>query len=135
MDFNMKIYLAIKFHEDFSNRKLIEEILETLNKSGFETVVMARDYENWGQIKFKPEDLMKLTFKITEESDLLLIEFSEKGVGLGIEAGYAYAKGKPIVVIAKYGSDISETMKGVAKEVIFYEKVEEIGEKIKKYIQ
>ena len=131
----MKIYLAIKFHEDFSNRKLIEEILETLNKSGFETVVMARDYENWGQIKFKPEDLMKLTFKITEESDLLLIEFSEKGVGLGIEAGYAYAKGKPIVVIAKYGSDISETMKGVAKEVIFYEKVEEIGEKIKKYIQ
>jgi len=130
----MKIYLAIKFHEDFSNRKLIEEILETLNKSGFETVVMARDYENWGQIKFKPEELMKLTFKITEESDLLLVEFSEKGVGLGIEAGYAYAKGKPIVVIAKYGSDISETMKGISKEVIFYEKVEEIGEKIKIYI-
>ena len=130
----MKIYLAIKFHEDFSNRKLIEEILETLNKSGFETVVMARDYENWGQIKFKPEELMKLTFKITEESDLLLVEFSEKGVGLGIEAGYAYAKGKPIIVIAKYGSDISETMKGISKEVIFYEKVEEIGEKIKIYI-
>ena len=131
----MKIYLAIKFHEDFSNRKLIEEISETLNKFGFETKVMARDYENWGQIKFKPEDLMKLTFEIIEKSDLLLVEFSEKGVGLGIETGYAYAKGKTIIVIAKYGSDISETMRGVAKEVIFYEKVEEIGKKIKKYIQ
>ena len=131
----MKIYLAIKFHEDFINRKLIEEISETLNKSGFETVVMARDYENWGQTKFKPEDLMKLTFKIIEESDLLLVEFSEKGVGVGIEAGYAYAKGKPIMVIAKHGSDISETMRGVAKEVIFYENVEEVGKKIKRYVQ
>jgi len=130
----MKIYLAIKFHEDLSNRKLIEKISESLVSLGNEVAVMARDYEKWSEVKFSPEELVKLTFKITEESDILLVEFSEKGVGLGIEAGYAYAKGIPIVVIAKYGSDISETMKGIAKEVIFYEKIEEIGEKIKKYM-
>jgi len=130
----MKIYLAIKFHGDLSNKQLIEDISESLKLSGNEVVVMARDYEKWGEVKFSPKELMKLTFKITEESDLLLVEFSEKGVGLGIEAGYAYAKGIPIVVIAKSGSDISETIKGVAKEVIFYNKAEEVGENIKKFI-
>lgn len=127
----MKIYLAIKFHEDLSNKKLIEGISKSLEFMGYKVIVIARDYEKWGKIKFSPKELMKLSFKIIEESDLLLVEFSEKGVGLGIEAGYAYAKDKPIIVIAKNGSEISETMRGVAKEVIFYEKTEEIGEKLK----
>ncbi|EKE06055.1 MAG: hypothetical protein ACD_19C00093G0001 [uncultured bacterium] len=123
----MKIYLAIKFHDDFSNKKLIEDISNVLVSSGNKVTVMARDYEKWGETKFSPDELMKLTFKITEESDLLLVEFSEKGVGLGIEAGYAYAKGIPIIVIAKTGSDISNTMQGVAKKVIFYNNPEELG--------
>ena len=123
----MRIYLAIKFHEDLSNKKLIENISESLEKSGFNTTVMARDYEKWGEKKFSPKDLMDLSFKITEESDLLLVEFSEKGVGLGIEAGYAFAKGIPIVVIAKKGSEISNTMAGIAKKIIFYENTGEIG--------
>jgi nucleoside 2-deoxyribosyltransferase len=69
---------------------------------------------------------MKLTFELINKSDFLIIEFSDKGVGLGIEAGYAYAKGIPIIVIAKKGSDISNTLKGIAKKIIFYEDPEEL---------
>jgi len=123
----MKIFLAIKFHENLSNKKLIDDISNVLASSGNVVTVMARDYEKWGEIKFNPDELMKLTFKIIEESDLLLVEFSEKGVGLGIEAGYAHAKGVPIVVMAKTGSDISSTMRGIAKKVIFYDNPEELG--------
>ncbi|MAF25407.1 nucleoside 2-deoxyribosyltransferase [bacterium] len=123
----MKIYLAIKFHEDFSNRELIDQISSVLVSSGNEVTVLARDYEKWGEVKFSPDELMKLTFKITEESDLLLVEFSEKGVGLGIEAGYAHAKSVPIIVIAKTGSDISSTMQGIAKRVIFYNDPSELS--------
>jgi len=130
----MKIFLAIKFHEDQGNRKLVEKISELLKRIGVETVVMARDYEKWGKVKLSPKELMRMAFKITEESDLLLVEFSEKGVGLGVEAGYAYARGIPIVVIAKRGSDISNTIKGVAKEVLFYEDVRELRGKLRKYI-
>jgi nucleoside 2-deoxyribosyltransferase len=131
----MKIFFVIKFHEDLSNKKEIEEICESLRLAGAEIIVTARDYEKWGGVVLNSAELMRLAFKTTDESDLLLVEFSEKGVGLGIEAGYAYAKGIPIVVIAKKGSDISKTMEGVAKEVIFYEKAEDVGEKIRKYIQ
>ena len=79
----MKAYLAIKFHEDYKNRKLIEKISES------------------------------------------------KGVGLGIEAGYAYSRKKPVIVIAKKGSETSTTMKGVAKKVISYAKPEELVQKLR----
>lgn len=126
----MKAYIAIKFKEDYSDRKTIENLSNTFNKMGVETIVMVRDHEKWGKIKFTPKELMTKTFKAIDLSDLLIIEFSEKGTGLGIEAGYAYAKRKPIFVIAKEGSDISSTLKGVAKEVIFYNKPEELFGKL-----
>ena len=53
-----KAYLAIKFKEDFSNRNMIEDISDVLSKSDIETVVMARDFEKWGEIKFTPKELM-----------------------------------------------------------------------------
>lgn len=127
----MKAYLAIKFHEDCKNKELVEKISESLENTGFNTTVMVRDYEKWGKIKFTPQELMKLTFKLISESDLLIVEFSEKGVGLGIEAGYAHSKNIPIIVIAKKGSDISSTLRGISKDIFFYDKPEEIVAKLK----
>jgi len=126
----MKAYLAIKFKEDFSNRNLIEDISVVLKKEGVETVVMARDHEKWGEKKFSPETLMAETFKEIDSSDFLIIEFSEKGVGLGIEAGYAYAKNKPIIVIATEGSDVSSTLQGITKKIIFYKNSGDLSGKI-----
>jgi len=122
----MKAYLVIKFKEDNSNQKTIEDISALFKKMNIEIISMARDYEKWGEVKFTPLELMQKTFQIIDSSDLLIVEFSEKGVGIGIEAGYAYAKQKPIFVIAKEGSDVSNTLKGIAKDVIFYNNPEEL---------
>ncbi len=116
----MKAYFAIKFHEDSKNKELIETISKILEKKGIQTIVMMRDYENWSKIKFTPKQLMDLSFKEIEKSDMMIVDISEKGVGIGIEAGYAHSKGKPIIVIAKKGSDIPDTLRGIAKKVIFY---------------
>lgn len=122
----MRAYLAIKFHKDNRNRELIESISDSLQTMGFETVVMARDFERWGEIVVRPAKLMKKTFEEIEKRDVLIVEYSEKGVGLGIEAGYGYPKKIPVVVIAKTDSEISETIKGIMKCVIFYDDPSEI---------
>ena len=127
----MKAYLAIKFHPDFSNRERIEQLSDSLRAVGIETRVMVRDYEKWGEQKFSPEELMSITFKEINSADMLIVELSEKGVGLGIEAGYAFAKNIPIIVIARTGSDISETTRGITKSVIFYDAPSEVGKKLK----
>ena len=116
--------MGIKYHADNRNREVIEEISEVLARCGVTTSCVARDLEQWGAVRLKARDLMQKTFEMIDSCDLVVTELSQKGVGLGIEAGYAYAKGIPVVTIAKQGRDISETLGGISEEVVFYDDVE-----------
>lgn len=122
----MKAYIAIKYYEDCSNRKLIEEISSALEINGFETTCIVRDMEKWGQVKFYPDKLMQGAIKAIESSGVIVIDLTEKGTGIGIEAGYAYAKKIPIVTIAEKGSNISTTLRGISNEVFMYNNVEDL---------
>lgn len=115
----MKIFLSIKYHEDHRNRELIEDIAQALQPH--RVICIARDVEEWGKKKFDAAQLMQRTFAEIDSSDIVIVELSEKGVGVGIEAGYARAKGKPIITVARSGADISETLKGVSREVFLYQ--------------
>ena len=116
-----RVYLAIKYHADNSNQSLIETISSAFESQGCEVVNVARDLEHWGEVQFEPSDLMRQSFDLIRSSDVLLLEFSEKGVGLGIEAGFAHAIGKRIVVLARAGSEISNTLAGISSEIHFYD--------------
>ena len=121
-----RAYLGFKFYEDMRNRELIEAVDAVFKKLGMETVVIVRDFEVFGEKKYDPRVLMAKAFKEIDGVDVVLIEFSEKGVGLGIEAGYAAAKQKPVWVIAKTGSEVSSTLAGIADKIIFYDKPEDL---------
>ncbi|WP_201259895.1 hypothetical protein [Tissierella sp. P1] len=112
----MKAYVGIKYYKDYRNMAIIDKISSALEKVGYKTSCIVRDIQNNGQVEYSPYELMQLTFKEIDECDLVIIELSEKGVGLGIEAGYAFARGIPIITVAKQGSDISETLEGISKK-------------------
>jgi hypothetical protein len=116
----MQLYLAIKYHADQHNRAAIEAITAVLAAQGHETFCVARDLEQWGAVLFPPDELMRRSFQAICVADLVLVELTEKGVGLGIEAGYAHANGIPVVVIARNGADISETLRGIVTDLFFY---------------
>ncbi len=124
----MKAYLAIKYHPDNQNRELIQNISAALTKHGFETLCIARDVEQWRQVHFTPTELMQRSFAEIDTSDLIVVELTEKGVGVGIEAGYAYAKGIPLVTIARKGSDISATLQGISQKLFLYEDFDELAQ-------
>ena len=117
----MKAYIAIKYHPDNSNRSRIEQISEALARNGIESVCEVRDLEKWGEVHFSPEDLMQKSFAAIDACDLMVVDLSEKGVGVGIEAGYAWARGIPILTIARTGADISATLQGISQAVFWYE--------------
>ena len=123
----MKAFISIKYREDNSNKDCIEKISSALERNGFETVCITRDIEKWGQIQLSPSELMKETFAEIDSSQLIIVDLTEKGVGLGIEAGYAHAKEIPIVVIARSGSDISTTLQGIARKLFFYDEFEDFA--------
>jgi nucleoside 2-deoxyribosyltransferase len=122
----MKAFLSIKFHLDQRNRGRIEGISSALEQSGLKTYCIVRDLEQWGAVTFKPGQLMQKTFKAIDGCDVVIIDLTEKGVGLGIEAGYAHAKGIPIITVAQKGSDISTTLQGISQQVILYDHFDEL---------
>ena len=71
---------------------------------------------------------MKETFEIIRSCQLVVIDLSEKGVGLGIESGYAYARAIPVITIARDGSDISDTLRGISQEVYLYKNMVDLRE-------
>lgn len=131
-----KAFMSLKFYEGDVTKKKIEDLTNALKAAGIENFVMVRDIEKYGEVEVTSKQLMKeYAFPAMEASDMLIVEFSEKGVGLGIGAGYAFAKGIPIYIIAKTGSDISSTIGGLAEEVIFYDKPEDLTEKFLEIFQ
>ncbi len=130
-------FFALKFHDGDEDLEKVKAIEEALNKAGIEITLMARDVEKWGEA-YIPEGkaLMRdYAFPAMLQCDCNIIEFSEKGVGLGMNGGFCYAAGKPIYVIAKPGSDISSTMANVAEEIIFYDKPEDLVEPFKRIVK
>ncbi len=122
----MKAYLAIKYHPDNANRPRIEGISAVLESCGFETVCIARDVERWGQAQLDPAELMTRSFAELDDCDVVVVDLSEKGVGVGIEAGYAYARRIPILTIAAQGADISTTLQGISRKIFQYRQFDEL---------
>ena len=120
------IYFGIKYHPDNSNRPTIEAFEQCFKKHNFHSYCVVRDMELWGEATFSAQDIMQETFKRIDTADLVVIDVTEKGVGLGIEAGYAKAKNKKLVITAKAGTDISTTMQGTADHIIQYNEISEI---------
>jgi nucleoside 2-deoxyribosyltransferase len=112
---------------------MIESISTTLSDQGIETVCITRDIEKWGKVELTPRELMRVSFEQIDRSDFVLLEMTEKGVGLGIEAGYARATGKLLIVLTKDSEHMSTTIKGIADCVIQYHQTDEID--VLKYIR
>ncbi len=113
----MRAYIAIKYHPDSRNRERIAALSDTLQAVGVESLCIARDVERWGQVHLDVRTLMERSFEEIDASDFLLVDLSEKGVGIGIEAGYAYARGIPIFTVAEEGAEISATLRGISREI------------------
>ena len=124
----MNIYLAHKYYPNQQKRPFSEALAAVLTAEGHHTHCFVRDVQQWGAISLSPTALMSAAFGLINASDLVVVELSEKGVGIGIEAGYAYAKGIPIVVIAPHTADISESLRGIAQAVFHYGTLTEVGE-------
>ena len=85
----MLAYLGVKYHSDLRNRPLIDELSRQFARARIDLVCVHREVEQWGAIVLSPEVLMDRTLRMIDGADAVILEMSEKGVGLGIEAGYA----------------------------------------------
>ena len=65
-----------------------------------------------------------------DKCDMLIAETSEKGIGIGIEVGYARAKNKPIVYLRNACVKHSTTVSGISSYQIVYNNINDLQEQL-----
>lgn len=113
----MKAYIAISF----SKRKILDSVIQTIENSLKEFQIQSFVFVN--QYEFGPEqekEMMQQAVQDLNSCDLLIAETSEKGIGIGIEVGYAKALGKPIFYMRQLEAAHSTTVSGISDYQIVY---------------
>ena len=113
-----KAYLAISYSKRRFFDKEVQDLMELCKANDIELLSFVDKYnfkEN------EEQEMMKTAFLEIDKSDFLIAELSNKSIGVGIEIGYAYAMGKPIVYLHKKGSEYSTTASGSSTYNIEYD--------------
>ncbi len=113
----MKAYISV----NYSKRGLLNEelntIVDTLNEFKIGSLIFVDHY------KFEliqEHQMMKQAMSDIDSCDILIAEVSYKGIGIGIEAGYAKAKNKPVIYVRQHSSEHSTTVSGISDYKIIY---------------
>ena len=130
----MKVFLSVKFPGDDSNRQDVEGIIESVEKLGAEVFCFRRDAEEWGNRQFTHEEMMRMTFDEIERSDFLIADVGDWPIGVGVEAGYAYAKGIPVICICRTEKKLPNTVVGLAKNTIRYKDTNDLNNQLVKIL-
>lgn len=125
----MRVFITASFGDSKEN---IERLCRVVKAAGFEDFCFVRDVENYQKIFNDPKELMRRAKEEIDKSNLLLIDMTDKPTGRAIEAGIAYALGKKIIVIMKHGTNIKDTVRGIASEIIEYQNIEDISTALEK---
>ncbi len=129
----MKLFITSSFQGD-DNKKEIEHLCELVKMVGFEDFCFIRDVEDYKKIFDDPQELMKRSREEISKSDALLIDMTDKPTGRAIEAGIAFALDKKVIVIAKKGTQIKDTTRGIASLVIEYDVIDDIVMPLQKWL-
>jgi len=113
----MQAYISIGFSKRQLLKAELEVITKTLSQIKVDSFVFVDKY------KFdatQEQQMMKQVFSDINKSDLLIAETSDKGIGIGIEVGYAKAKGKPVIYLRHINAEHSTTTSGTSDYQIIY---------------
>ncbi|MFD0761614.1 nucleoside 2-deoxyribosyltransferase [Lutibacter aestuarii] len=125
-------YLAISY----SNRKLFDKEVQSLIEICKTNDIKLLSFVDKYNFKENEEiEMMKTAFVEIDNSDFLIAELTTKSIGVGIEIGYAKAKGKPIIYLRKKGSEYSTTASGSSTYNIEYENGTHLKELMKKILK
>lgn len=119
----MKAFLSISYHEKDKLQKEIAVVETELKSHLFETLVFVKKYQFANN---QTKEMMQLAFQELQTCDVFLAEISDKAMGVGIEAGLAYALNIPVIYFRKKHKPDSTTMNGIAMYEFEYESIEDL---------
>lgn len=127
----MKAYISISFRK----RKNFDSVVKTINQTLMHhqiTPFVFVDHYSFNASQEK--EMMQTAIKDIEFSQLLIAETSDKGIGIGIEVGYAKALNIPVIYLRNSKAEHSTTVAGISDYQIIYENEMDLYKKLNKVI-
>lgn len=123
----MKAYISISYNKRHELNDELQSIIETLKEFHIKPYVFVDNF------KFSSEqekEMMYQAMKSINDCDLLIAETSDKGIGIGVEVGYAKAKGKPVIYIRSKSAEHSTTVSGISDHQIIYSDINDLKDRL-----
>src|SRR4030095_16819159 len=123
----MKAYISISYNKRQELNDELQTIIETLKEFQIKPFVFVYNFKfSYEQEK----EMMQQAILLIDDCDLLIAETSDKGIGIGIEVGYAKAKGKPVIYMRNRNAEHSTTVSGISDFQIIYDCVKDLKEQL-----
>jgi 2'-deoxynucleoside 5'-phosphate N-hydrolase len=113
----MKAYIAISYSKKDSSADIINAVKEVLANH---SVIPFLFVEAFTFTANEEKKMMQQAMKEIDNCDLLIAETTHKAIGIGVEAGYAKAKGKPVIYLRNKDAAHSTTVSGISDYQIVY---------------
>ena len=101
----MRFYIAYKFlgSDKDKLKSTLANITSMIEENGHESFIFYRDYQKWGKVKTSEDQIIMKAFTELKKSDVFFafVENKEKSEGMLLEAGYAKAQNKKIILAIK----------------------------------
>ena len=123
----MKAYISISYQRRRSLNTAITAIMSVLEEHQIESFVFVDHY------KFEEtheDEMMRAALAELDQCDILIAETSHKGIGIGIEAGYAKAKNKPVIYLRHKEAEHSTTLSGLSDHRVIYKSAEDLQQQL-----
>ena len=125
---NRLAYISVSY----SKRHLLNEelliIAEVLHQCGITPFVFVDNYQF---DKTQERLMMQQAFADIDKADILIAETSDKAIGIGVEVGYAKAKGKTIVYVRHISAAHSTTVAGTSDYQIVFKNTNDLALQMK----
>lgn len=127
----MQAYISISYSKRSFLRKELQLINDLLNQSNIQPFVFADTYIF---DTTQEQQMMTQAFMDIDKSDFLIAETSDKGIGIGIEVGYARAKQKPVIYLRQATAEHSTTVSGTSDYQIIYTDTNDLQQQLKRVL-
>lgn len=119
----MKAYISISFNKIHSLRKVLNCISAAVEAHDITPFIFCDHYIFDAA---KEQEMMQQAFADIDQCDLLIAEVSDKAIGIGVEAGYAKGKNKPVLYLRQKDCEHSTTLSGISDHRIIYESIPDL---------
>jgi 2'-deoxynucleoside 5'-phosphate N-hydrolase len=126
-DQTMQVYISVSYNKRKLLDKEIKTMVNLLADFKIETLLFAEAYK-FGATE--EHQMMQQAFASIDSSDFLIAETSDKAIGIGVEAGYAKAKGKPVIYVRQKQASHSTTVAGASDFRIIYTDTDDLKNRL-----